>query len=127
MPGPRTVQLGESMTDVEASTARVPTDRPGRYGRQLVSHMSRRGHGEWDDGQGSGTLELSGGRLRLETTEDALVLRLAVPPGGDVARLEDVIGRHLVRFGTRDELVVSWQRTDGTAGTVQRKADDETV
>lgn len=114
------------MTDVEASIATVLTDRPGRYGKQLVSHMSRRGLGEWDEGQGSGTLELGTWRLRLEATADALVLRLAVPPGDDVARVEDVVGRHLVRFGTRDELVVAWQRSDGTAGTVQRKAEDET-
>jgi hypothetical protein len=86
--------------------------------------MSRRGHGEWDDGQESGTLNLRGGQLTLATTDNALVLRLAVPPGDDVSRLEDVIGRHLVRFRARDELVVAWQRSDGTAGTVQRKAEE---
>ena len=34
-------------------------------------------------------------------------------------RLEDVVGRHLVRFGTKDELVVQWQRSDGTSGSRQ--------
>jgi hypothetical protein len=112
------------MSDVEVSTATVSTDRPGRYGRQLVSHMSRRGHGAWDEANGSGTLDLRGGHLELETAAGALVLRLTVAPEDDVARLEDVIGRHLVRFGARDELVVTWQRTDGTAGTVQRKTEE---
>jgi len=42
----------------------------------------------------------------------------------DVAGLEDAVGRHLVRFGVRDELVVSWVREDGTPGTVQRKLED---
>jgi hypothetical protein len=112
------------MKDVEMSAATVRTDRPGRYGKQLVSHMSRRGHGEWDDGQGAGRLDLGGGQLKLEQTDDALVLELTVASGNDISQLEDVIGRHLVRFGTRDELVVAWQRSDGTAGTVQRKAED---
>ena len=35
------------------------------------------------------------------------------------------LGEHLVRLGTRDELVVAWQRSDGTAGTVQRKTEDD--
>jgi hypothetical protein len=34
-----------------------------------------------------------------------------------------VVGRHLVRFGTRDELVVEWVREGGAAGTVQRKSE----
>ncbi len=108
------------MDDLRTSVATVATDRPARYGKQLVSHMSRRGRGEWDDSTGSGTLELSGGNLRLESTDDALILHLVVPQTDDIARLEDVIGRHLVRFGTRDELVVVWQRPDGSAGTTQR-------
>ena len=32
--------------------------------------------------------------------------------------MEDVVGRHLVRFGTRDELVVEWVREGGAFGTV---------
>ncbi|MFI6079354.1 DUF2218 domain-containing protein, partial [Actinoplanes sp. NPDC051343] len=67
---------------------------------------------------------LSGGHLDLATTDNALILRLMVPADDDVARLEDVIGRHLVRFGTRDELVVTWQRSDGTPGTEQRRSED---
>jgi hypothetical protein len=86
--------------------------------------MSRRGPGHWDEAQQTGTLDLSGGHLELQSTDNTLILLLAVPAGDDVARLEEVIGRHLVRFGTRDELVVAWQRSDGTAGTTQRKAED---
>ncbi|WP_374935444.1 DUF2218 domain-containing protein [Streptomyces resistomycificus] len=39
-------------------------------------------------------------------------------------RLEDVVGRHLVRFGAKDELVVEWRRDTGEPGTTQRKAED---
>ncbi len=33
--------------------------------------------------------------------------------------LEDVVGRHLVRFGSRDELQVRWVRSTGEPGTAQ--------
>jgi hypothetical protein len=39
-------------------------------------------------------------------------------------QLEDVVGRHLVRFATQEELVVSWTRADGTPGTEQRAVAD---
>lgn len=38
--------------------------------------------------------------------------------------MEDVVGRHLVRFGTRDELIVEWVRSHGGPGSVQRKTED---
>ncbi|MFE4967459.1 hypothetical protein [Streptomyces sp. NPDC056660] len=49
------------------SAARVTTDRPARYAKQLAAHL----------------------------------------------------GRHLVRFGTRDELLVEWHRDNGEPGTTQ--------
>jgi uncharacterized protein len=54
----------------------------------------------------------------VTSADGALDLALAAG-ADDVARLEDVVGRHLVRFGTRDELVVRWTRSDGTPGSVQ--------
>jgi uncharacterized protein len=104
-----------------SSTARVNTDRPGRYGKQLVSHLTRRATGEWDDDAGRGWLELGSGRATLVATEGALELAVT---GEDLERLEDVVGRHLVRFGARDELVAVWVRDDGTAGSEQRNDTD---
>ena len=39
-------------------------------------------------------------------------------------RLEEVVGRHLVRFGTKDELVVEWRRDNGEPGSSQRSPGD---
>jgi uncharacterized protein len=105
------------------SSATVTTDRPQRYGKQLVSHLSRRVTGEWDEASASGQLTFPSGRADLSCTPTTLVLRLEVP-AGDLDRMEDVLGRHLVRFGARDELLVQWIRQGGAAGTLQRKADD---
>lgn len=106
-----------------SSAATVATDRPRRYGKQLVSHLSRRSTGEWDDNAGSGFLVLGIGRADLTCTADALEMRVS-GAAEDLDRLEDVLGRHLVRFGARDELVVQWIREDGQPGTEQRRTED---
>jgi hypothetical protein len=46
----------------------------------------------------------------LEATPGTLVLRAEAPDAEELARLEDVVGRHLVRFGERGELKVAWDR-----------------
>ena len=38
------------------SVAHVPTDRPARYGRQLVAHMGRKITTNWDDDSATGLL-----------------------------------------------------------------------
>jgi hypothetical protein len=59
--------------------------------------------------------------VTLTAADGSLDLAIA---GGDLDRLEDVVGRHLVRFGARDELVVRWTRADGAQGTVQENAGE---
>ena len=105
-----------------ASTARVATGRAPRYGKQLVSHLSRRRDGAWDDEAGTGWIDFGESRAELTADADALTIRLDATPER-LAAMEDVVGRHLVRFGTRDELVVRWTRADGTTGTLQENRE----
>lgn len=102
------------------STARVSTDRPHRYAKQLASHLGRRVETSWDEdtGTGSVTFNENRGSAALVAQPGVLVLDLRAE-AGDLDALEDMLGRHLVRFGTKDELTVRWQREDGTPGTVQ--------
>jgi quinol monooxygenase YgiN len=105
------------------SEALVATDRPARYGKQLVAHLGRRNGGEWFDGDQRGYITLGTGRAELSC--EPAGLRISVEGDADnLARLEDVVGRHLVRFGTRDELHVRWSRSDGTPGTEQHATED---
>lgn len=105
----------------------MTTDRPGRYGKQLASHLGRRVSSSWDDDAGTGEVTLPFGRAELTAHEGALHLFVQGSPDADpelqgaagLNRLEDVVGRHLVRFGTKDELVVQWQRSDGSPGSRQ--------
>jgi hypothetical protein len=113
-------------TGSPASTARVATDRPGRYGKQLVAHLSHRSEGAWDDDAGTGWIDFGESRAELATGQGSLDIRLAATPER-LAAMEDVVDRHLVRFGARDELVVRWIRTDGTPGTAQEDTDPDAV
>lgn len=104
------------------STAAVATARPERYARQLVAHMGRKVPATWDDATGTGSVSFPTAELALRRDSAALLLELHAEPA-ELDRWEDVVGRHLVRFGTRDELVVAWSRADGATGTTQRRED----
>ncbi|QGU06968.1 hypothetical protein COCCU_05110 [Corynebacterium occultum] len=108
-----------------ASTARVATQRPTRYGRQLASHFSRNLKTDWDEAEGRGHLSFEGelpGEVSMIAGDAVLLLYLEAAPE-HVEQLELVIARHLVHFGARDELKVSWRREGGVAGLVYTSAD----
>jgi hypothetical protein len=91
------------------SHAAVTTDRPERYGKQLVSHLGRRNGGEWSAEQGSGWIDFGPGRAILTVEDTRLRLDIHAAPD-ELERLQEVIASHLIRFGERDELAVQWVR-----------------
>jgi hypothetical protein len=112
-----------AVADRVVSKALVATARPDRYGKQLTSHMSKRITTSWDEAARTGVLDFGRGRADLTCVDGGLQLTLGCA-AADVAGLEDAVGRHLVRFGARDELVVTWVHQDGSPGTEQRKLED---
>lgn len=105
------------------SVARVPTQRPTRYGKQLVSHMGRKITASWDERASTGALAFDRegrvtGVVELSCEPEALVLRLRTDDE-HLAGLEQVVGIHLARFGAKEAMAVSWVRQDGTEGTTQ--------
>ena len=114
-----------------ASTASVPTQRAARYGKQLVSHMGHKITGSWDEEAGSGYLlfDREGPVLgRFDVIASASDLRLELRTEPERAdRLEFIVGIHLARFGARDSLAISWERTDGSEGTTQGPLTPEEV
>ncbi len=90
----------------------VATDRPARYIKQLGSHMGRKlGTAELPDGLRL-TFNRDGifrGYGDLRATDGALIMEVRADSGEQAARLADVLDRHLVRFGERDELVVTFE------------------
>ena len=113
------------------SVATVPTERAARYGKQLVSHMAHKITGSWDEEAGSGYLlfDREGPVLgRFDVVASASDLRLELRTEPERAdRLEFIVGIHLARFGARDSLAISWERTDGSEGTTQGPLTPEEV
>lgn len=113
------------------SVTTVPTERAARYGKQLVSHMGHKITGSWDEEAGNGYLlfDREGPVLgRFDVIASASDLRLELRTEPERAdRLEFIVGIHLARFGARDSLAISWERTDGSEGTTQGPLTPEEV
>ncbi|WP_167145561.1 DUF2218 domain-containing protein [Actinomyces sp. ZJ308] len=113
------------------STARVTTDRPSRYGKQLAGHMGRKISTAWDEDTASGSLTFDRegtvtGVVALSCHDGVLQLDLSADDE-HLERLEHVVGIHLARFGAKEALAVSWSRQDGTPGTTQGPLSPEDI
>jgi hypothetical protein len=111
--------------------ARIETDRPGRYLRQLCKHAASmggaRGHGarvhlrrmlardevqvhaEWSDTHGVVTFD-PWGLCTIQAVANALTLRIEAADEESLLRIQDIVTRNLDRFGRRDRLTVEWQQ-----------------
>ena len=124
---PSTAEASYSLISVAA----VPTERAARYGKQLVSHMAHKITGAWDEEAGNGYLlfDREGpvlGRFDVIASPSDLRLELRTEPER-ADRLEFIVGIHLARFGARDSLAISWERTDGSEGSTQGPLTPEEV
>jgi uncharacterized protein len=90
-----------------SSEALVATDRPERYGNQLVKHFSNKIDANWDGG--SGVLQFGFGDAAVHAEEGVLRMRVNAGDRASLERMEQVVASHLVRFGQRDELKVEWK------------------
>ena len=94
------------------SKAVVATDAPERYAKQLLAHLGRKNTVETIDGEPQGgRLVFAYGTGTVRPEDNHLVLEAAAEDVESLAHVEDVLGRHLERFGARRELVVTWQRS----------------
>jgi hypothetical protein len=102
---------------VHTSVAVVTTDAPARYAKQLLSHVGRKATVEQlDDARDGGRLVFSYGTGTLRPQDGRLVMEATAADAESLAHVEDVLGRHLERFGARHRLTVTWQREDRQDG-----------
>ena len=88
--------------------AEVATHDPARYARQLVSHL---GHRIAFTTAGTVSIARFGaGTGRIEVADGRLLLAAQAPDETSLDRVQDVLGRHLERFGQRHALTVNWVR-----------------
>ena len=100
------------------SAAAVSTAKPSPYLKQLAKHFRHKLDVRFDDHDA--VIPFAFGHAELHAGEGELHLNAFAQTPAGLARVEQVIGSHLERFGRRDELVVSWStRTDERpAGTI---------
>ena len=92
------------------SQAVVATDAPARYAKQLLSHLGRRRPAEpVPDAPDGGRLVFPDGTGTVLPGEGELVLVAEAEDADGLAHVQDVLARHLERFGAKRELVVSWE------------------
>lgn len=90
------------------SAARVETEHAGRYMRQMTSHFGHKVPTTCGEAEGSVAFDF--GTCRFAVESDALILTGESASEEELARLEDVIAKHLVRFAWREELAIGWTR-----------------
>jgi hypothetical protein len=104
-----------------ASTARIATERPTLYLRQLCDHFAdeRQRHSAqefevtFDDHKGFiDFAPVAGGTCHLDARQGGVLV--VVASGADraaVERIQRIVAKHLERFGQRDGLTVEWGPT----------------
>lgn len=89
------------------ATARVETERAAGYLSQMCKHFRHKTEVEFNDT--SGRIQLNMGACALSLPDNATLLMEATAADADSLRkVEDIIDRHLVRFGFREELTINW-------------------
>ena len=100
------------------STAVVTTDAPARYAKQLLSHLGHKVQLEpLDDEPDGGRLVFAYGTGTIRVPCGPAAARCRRRDEDSLARVQDVLARHLERFGARRELSVSGHAAAGRADT----------
>ncbi|WP_431278191.1 DUF2218 domain-containing protein [Leifsonia poae] len=91
-----------------SSRAEVHTDRPERWAKQLVSHLSTKlTTREVPNGH---ALEIGDAEGRVLVEPGRLVLTAVADDEETLERVENVLASHLERFGAAEGIKVDWER-----------------
>lgn len=96
------------------SQARIETAKAADYLVRLCKHFAHKIPATY--GETTGRVEFEAGICHLEAGPDALLIRVEGADEAAIARLEDVVARHLVRFAWKEELRIDWLREPGAEG-----------
>lgn len=88
------------------SHAEVVIDRPARWAKQLADHFSHKL--EVQERPEGRVLHFSVGEGVVSNNDIAVLLTARAETADELARVQDVLARHLERFAHREEITVSW-------------------
>lgn len=99
------------------SEAQVVVATPQRYLGQLCKHFQHKAPASWGEGYRTGRIDFPMGTCTLAADDDAgrLIMTATAATIEDLARVENVIARHLERFAFRETLATMWARQDPAA------------
>ncbi|ARQ02530.1 DUF2218 domain-containing protein [Pseudorhodoplanes sinuspersici] len=89
------------------SIAEVVTPVPARYLAQLCKHFQHKLDVAFDSQSGHIVFPL--GDCRLTAGDSTLTLSAEADDQEKLAKLQDVVARHLVRFAFREEMQIDWR------------------
>jgi hypothetical protein len=91
------------------SQAIIPTPNAKRYLGQFCKHFAHKLPVELDESFTDGVVSFGSGTCSLHADSTALTMTVAGETAENIASLEDVAARHLVRFAFREDLTLAWQ------------------
>lgn len=86
--------------------ANVQTEKASRYLKALCNHFSHKVTAEYSDERG--VVQFGFGYCEMQATDNTLNLQVQAEDDENFQRVKHVVGDHLIRFGTNEELVVNW-------------------
>lgn len=89
-----------------ATTARISSTKAGQYLAQLCKHFAHKIPAEHDGSQGR--IDFTSGRCRLEATANELLVTCEAETVVDLDQVKMIVADHIVRFGWRDKIELSW-------------------
>jgi hypothetical protein len=87
----------------------VPIERPERWAKQLVSHLSNKA-GEAQASEAGAVLTIGGGQGTVRAEDARVVLLADAQDEATLQRVEQVLGGHLERFAKDLDVTVAWVR-----------------
>lgn len=87
------------------ATARVKTEHASKYLQQLCKHWSHKFDVTFDETHG--VVPFGQATCTFDAALDALTMRLDAPPD-DLARMGEVVAKHLARFAFRETFDIRW-------------------
>ncbi len=95
------------------SEAIVQTELPRRYLAQLCKHFEHKLPVTLDEA--SGSIAFGFGRCHLRAEQHSLILQVEADDAEALARTEDVVARHLLRFAFREPPEIAWHAVERPA------------
>jgi len=95
------------MTEPRRAEARIETPNASKYLQQLCKHFQHKLPVSFD--AQAGAISFPMGETKLAADAEALTLSVSAGGDDDLARLKDVVARHLERFAFRETLEIDWR------------------